>query len=131
VNEETQILLTEQLLGVKFPKSYHEFLSKKGYSGYFLVDGFKIFGLPSREVEYSIINATNYLRRKRENLPKSLIAISLKGDKALCLDLKKGNEEDVPLIEVDLEGYSEPKSLSKTFKEPCTSSSNKTTCAIY
>jgi len=40
----------ESLLGVKFPKSYKNFLLEKGSA---VIDGFKILGLPTREVGIS------------------------------------------------------------------------------
>lgn len=62
-----------------------------------------------------------YLRKKRKDLPRSLVTISIDKTltRALCLDLEKGNEEDAPLVEVDLteEDFVDPRPLSKTFRE--------------
>jgi hypothetical protein len=108
----------EILLGVKLPKSYRKFLLEKGSS---IIDGYKILGLPTKEVQTSVFEGTLYLRKKRKDLPRSLVTISIDKTltRALCLDLEKGNEEDAPLVEVDLteEDFVDPRPLSKTFRE--------------
>ena len=110
--EEEKVTVIEKILEIKFPKSYQEFLLKRESA---IIDGFKIMGLPTKEVPISVLEGTLVVRKKRE--ANSLVAISFDGTKALCLDLEKGDEEDASLVEVDLETHSEQKPLGKTFRE--------------
>jgi hypothetical protein len=98
------------------PQSYKEFCLKRGAA---IIDGYKILGLPTKEIRASYIEGTLNLRKKREDFLKNLIVISIDKTftKALCLDLEKGNKEDAPLVEVDLTKEIEPKPLGKTFQE--------------
>jgi len=114
---EFQIKFLERRLG-RFPQSYRSFIKGKGCA---IVDGFRILGIPTKSIQNqkikSVIEGTQYLRFWRPDLPKTLVAISIKGTKALCLDLEKGSDEDAPLVEVDLQSSTPPKPLGKTFKE--------------
>jgi hypothetical protein len=103
LTREGQIIILEQILGVEFPHSYKKFLLEHSYR---IVDGFKILGLPIKSTQNwkikSVIEGTQYLRLKRPELPRYLVVISFNGTNALCLDLEKRNNEDAPLVEVDL-----------------------------
>ncbi|RKX43796.1 MAG: hypothetical protein DRP27_07735 [Thermotogae bacterium] len=111
-----QLAAIKKILGVKFPTAYENFLLSEKRAG--VIDGYEIIGLPTPRVPRSVYQGTLVLRKKREDLPESLVAISFVGNKALCLDLeKKGNQEDAPLVEVDLTKSVEPRSLGKTFRE--------------
>jgi len=118
MNPEGKIIIFEQFLGDKCNEYYKEFLKHKGSA---IIDGFKILGLPTKLSQNwkinSILDSTQILRRKRPDLPTSLVAICISGSKTLCLDLEKGNEEDAPLVEIDLQNNTPPKALGKTFKE--------------
>jgi hypothetical protein len=104
----------EELLQVKFPSSYRQFLLNRGLT---VIDGFKILGLPTKEVPISVLEGTVILRNLRKDLAeKPLVAISFDGDRSLCLDLESGTEEDAPLIDVSLRG--DPTfPVGQTFKE--------------
>jgi hypothetical protein len=116
--KELQIKFLERKLG-KFPESYRSFI--KINDGCAIVDGYRMLGIPTKNARNwkikSVIEGTQYLRLRRSDLPKTLVTISIKGTKALCLDLEKGNDEDAPLVEVDLQSNIPPKPLNKTFRE--------------
>ncbi|RLF88004.1 hypothetical protein DRN43_06700 [Thermococci archaeon] len=118
VAREVQFRYIENLLGVSLPNSYRDFLLERGAA---VIDGFKILGLPTKETRSwkikSVLEGTQILRWKRPELSKNLVAISIRGTKALCLVLREENETDTPLVEVDLKDNSEPKPLGKTFRE--------------
>jgi len=118
VERRNVITLLESLLGIEFPSAYQDFLSERGS---LVVDGYSVAGLSTEEVPQSILELTSILRLKRDDLPNSLVAICIDVavTKALCLDLGQGNEDDAPLVEVDLtkRDFVEPKPLGKTFRE--------------
>jgi len=99
MEKKERIELMEDLLGIKFPHSYRQFLLEKGSA---VIDGHKIMGIPTKEVPESMLDATRTLRVQRKDLPEKLVAIAIKGTRALCLDLEKAPGEDAPIVEVDL-----------------------------
>jgi hypothetical protein len=107
----------EGFLGVKIPPSYKEILKR----GSKVLDGYKILGFPSKETQgwriKSIFESLSVMRKRRPDLPLLYLPICTRGTKALCLDLEKGNDEDAPLVEVDLQSSAPQKPLGKTFKE--------------
>jgi len=108
----------EQLLRVRFPKSYCKFLVQKGTA---VTSGFRILGLPTKGVKLSSCEGTLILRKKRNDLPEALVVVSLhpivKG-KVLCLDLREPHEEDCPLVETNLLKEDDPLSpVSDSFSD--------------
>ena len=68
----------------------------------------------------SVLETTRILRNQRRDLSDKMIAISIEGTRALCLDLGKATEKDVPIVEVDLtrKEFTEPMKMDqKTFSE--------------
>jgi hypothetical protein len=117
-----QVTYIEERLGRKFPVSYREFVLDRGSA---VVDGFKILGVLTPENQKwgirSVLEGIPVLTTKRPDLPKYLfpICIDRATTKALCLDLSEVNEDDAPLVEVDLtkKDFVEPRPLGKTFGE--------------
>lgn len=126
MNRETIITYLEQFLKVKFPASYREFLLNGGQEK---INELPIYGLPSKLPETTstrellsffkklpLIFATELLRIKRTDLPKSLVVIRLVDVRALCLNLESGTKEDCPLTEVNLKEKILPVQVHSSFK---------------
>lgn len=116
MEQKNKIDLLEQLLRVKFPKSYREFLLNRGYA---FINGLPILGLPiSSDPTLSVLGATNLLRAVRPAY-RFLIPIRLLDTRALCLDIENGTSEDAPLVEVNLKGRSniKPVCVHNSFRE--------------
>lgn len=112
------IAVLERLLGVELPRAYQDFLSERDS---LVVDGYGVAGLPAEGVPVSILELASISGLKRDDLPSSLVAICINAaiTRALCLDLASGNEQDAPLVEMDLTGndFVEPRPLGKTFRQ--------------
>jgi len=104
----------ERVLGVKFPVSYVKFIQERKSAK---VDGFSVYGVSTEEVPMDVIGATEVLRSKRPDLPKTLIAIIMIDDCVCCLDLAESPVKDAPLVEVDLNSKKPPRPTGKTFSE--------------
>lgn len=61
-NLERKINGWERILNVQFPQSYRQFLLERGSA---TIGGFRIFGLPGREIKLSVLEATLILRKMR------------------------------------------------------------------
>jgi hypothetical protein len=99
------------------PHSYKKII----FQGILGIDGYKLSGFPSKKTRNweikSVFDALYILTKWRPDLFSNYIPICIRGTKTLCLDLEKGNDEDAPLVEVDLQNDTLPKSLGKAFKE--------------
>lgn len=104
----------EEKFGVKLPNSYKNFILQKGSA---LIDGYRVVGLPTKDVSLDAEKATNLLRYRRPDLPLNLVAVIAAQKFVCCLAIDKSTQEDAPLVEVDLENINPPKPLGKTFSE--------------
>ena len=108
-----EIDFLEETLRVQFPQSYRKFLLDKGSA---VIDGYKILGIPTKDIPTSVLEATGILREQRKDLPENFVAVCLKGDKAMCLDLGKAAEDDAPVVQVNLaEKGSKPMALRQKY----------------
>ena len=103
-NIEKQIKRFERGLKVQFPPSYRQFLLEQGSA---VIAGYKVFGIPTKEVKTSVVEATQALWRLRKDIAqRKLVVISFKKaltdgkEKALCIDTERIQEDDAPLVEV-------------------------------
>lgn len=127
--KDKEINLLENILDVKLPKSYQNFLLEKdkkvvlgrGYKihGRTRYKGYNItLGLVSDKSWLSILETTEFLRIKRPDLPLLFIVISFSGNQVICLDLTNGNELDAPVVEVSLEETEKtPILINNSFKK--------------
>jgi phage-related protein len=104
----------EGVLGVKLPISYANFLAERSSV---IVDGFKVLGVPTDKIIEDVGIATIFLRVKRPDLPKTLVAIIPVGDFVTCLDLSRATADDAPLVEVNLKDEEPPFELKQSFAE--------------
>ncbi|PKP61368.1 hypothetical protein CVT91_03365 [Candidatus Atribacteria bacterium HGW-Atribacteria-1] len=104
----------EEKFGVRLPNSYKNFILQKGSA---IIDGYRVVGLPIKDVFLDAEKATNLLRYRRPDLPLDLVAVIVAQKFVCCLDIAKSTQEDGPLVEVDLENINPPKPLGKTFSE--------------
>lgn len=118
INKQREILFLEKQLGVSLCKSYKKFLIEHRNPKQCIINGLPILGLFLNFGLTSVIGATAHLRKKRPDLPKSLIPIRLLDVRALCLDLENGAVDDAPLVEVNLEEKGTPPvQIHPSFKE--------------
>jgi len=113
VNED-DILLLEELLQVQLPKSYMEIIIKGGKT-----DGSEapFLGLPlSLELD-SVWGATEFVRAARKDLEIPFVALRLAGTRALCLDPTRGDEQDAPVVMLELDGDGSPEDASESLTE--------------
>jgi hypothetical protein len=115
---ENDILLLQELLNVNFPQSYVDVLNAQANAD--TCAG--ILGLPVSLDLSSAWGATEFLRVERPDLGNTFVVIKIMDSTALCLDLKSGNKDDAPVVEIDLEADTAPtgvsKSLQKYLSEP-------------
>lgn len=111
--KDERIELLEFLLGTDLPESYKQFLIESG-SG--RIYGLPILGLPLMPELDSVWGATEYLRSARPDLAPAFLTIRFMDSRALCLDLRDGIKDDVPLVEVDLEGSEPPRTVHNSFR---------------
>ena len=102
--KEQKIMEIEESLDVIFPSSYRQFLLERGSA---VIAGYKVFGIPTKEVKTSVVEATQTLWRLRKDIAqRKLVVISFKKaltdgkEKALCIDTERIQEDDAPLVEV-------------------------------
>jgi len=103
-NREEEIARFELRINVQFPQSYRQFLLEQGSA---VIAGYKVFGIPTKEVKTSVVEATQTLWRLRKDIAqRKLVVISFKKaltdgkEKALCIDTERIQEDDAPLVEV-------------------------------
>ena len=105
---ERKIIHLERMLNLKLPNSYKQFLEKfgSGYDGKVPIPGKpRIFGLSTSKEPFSALNATFFLRIKRDDISKDFVVIAfLKHPYALCLDLRDKPEHDAPLVKINYMG---------------------------
>ena len=106
---EDDIGLLEELLNVKLPQSYRDFsgVEEGGTTIYPPLLGFPI----SLDLN-SAWGATEFLRAARADMEPSFIVIRIMDSKAICMDLKRGDNNDAPIVEIDLENQSPPVEIS-------------------
>jgi hypothetical protein len=103
--KEDDIHLLEALLQVNIPQSYRDFLAaEKGETG---IDS-PLLGFPISLDQDSAWGATEFLRAARGDLEPSFIVIRMMDSKAVCMDLKKGDGNEPPIVEIDLEKHNLP-----------------------
>ena len=110
---EDDILLLQELLNVNFPQSYVDVLNTQVYAD----TSAGILGLPVSLDLSSAWGATEFLRIERPDLGDTFVVIKITGSTALCLDLKSGNKEDAPVVEIDLEGDAAPTGVSESLQK--------------
>lgn len=91
----------ELILRVKFPKSYIDFLKKFGEGG---ISGTYINGI--QDETFGAVQEDTEKFREIEDLAPELIVIGKRGIKGrkwlICLDTKRMNEDECPVVEYDL-----------------------------
>jgi len=119
---ERRISGFEQTLKIRFPQSYRQFLLEQGSA---VIAGYKVFGIPTKEVKTSVVEATQALWRLRKDIAqRKLVVISFKKaltdgkEKALCIDTTRIQGDDAPLVEVsDINKEDSPLYPHHSFKE--------------
>ena len=96
VSRKRKISGWEKLLGIKFPRTYRQFLLEREEiekeTGFEL----PVLGLATKENPMSVSEATEILRTNRPDLKdKPLICIRFIGNWAVCLDLREKLEKDL------------------------------------
>ncbi len=104
----------ERELELNLPSSFKDFLLQKRSA---IIDGFSIMGISTKEVPINIIQATSLLRHERPDLPSTLVPVVFIKSKAVCLDISRSANGDVPLAEVSLQEKDAPLDIGYTFSE--------------
>lgn len=111
MNRQEEILYIESELKIHLSKTYKDFLLKVGTGVAF---GLPVLGLPAKYELTTALGATSILRLARPDL-NNLLAIRIFDDRMLCLDLKNGEQEDAPLVEVCLSSNEQPLNVHSSF----------------
>ncbi|MEA3359192.1 MAG: SMI1/KNR4 family protein [Thermodesulfobacteriota bacterium] len=106
---EDDISLLKELLNVNLPQSYRDFPGVE--EGGTTIDP-PLAGFPISLDLSSAWGATEFLRAARADLEPYFIVIRIMDSKAVCMDLKKGDDNDAPIVEIDLENQSPPVAVS-------------------
>ena len=104
----------EELLEVKFPISYRQFLEEYGSK---IIDGYKVMGFANKAVPMTVIDATIILRKIRPDLNYYLIPIIIIKDKVVCMALSDEVTKDADLAEVSLLDRETPIWVRCTFSQ--------------
>jgi hypothetical protein len=110
---QEEILFIESELKLHLPLSYKNFLFEKGSD---IAFGLPVLGLPATSDLTSVLGATYLLRFARPELLNYLV-IRLYHERALCLDLSKGNQADAPLVEINIESPESPTIVHNSFEK--------------
>jgi len=111
VNNLDEILLIEKEIDLNIPKFYNDYLSTRKINKVF---GLELLGIQSTYDFSSVFGATLLLRLTRPLL-RGYLVIRLLDERTLCLDLLKGNQNDAPLVEINLNTSDEPRSIHPSF----------------
>lgn len=111
---QEDILMLESLLDVRLPKSYKDYL--KADSGHKDTES-PILGFPLSLDLDSVWGATEFVRAARADLEPSFIVIRIMDSNAVCLDLKSGNNNDAPVVEIDLEHQRPPVEVADSLNQ--------------
>lgn len=102
----------ENKLNIRLPTSFTNFLKSNNS----LVFGLPILGIQDDYSLDSVLGATTALRLSRPDMSQYAV-IRLLDNRALCLDIEKGNDDDSPLAEIHLyDSNIPPKQVHSSFK---------------
>jgi hypothetical protein len=107
------VRLLQDLLDLKFPQSYSNFLEEHETISRNLP-----IPLPGSSVsldEDSVWGGTEFLRAARTDLERRYLALLLLDAWAICLDLTKEMEGDSPVVKVELTKETPPEKISSSF----------------
>ena len=109
-----EIALLEAMLAIELPKTYRRFLEEKGSGS---ARGLPILGLPLAADQTSVWGATTYLHTRRPDLGSGLVVIRILDDRALCLDLRHGTDDDAAMVKVSFLDRTLPISVDSSFPD--------------
>lgn len=129
-NIEWEIKALERFLGLILPKSYKQFLRdfEGGYVDNKPIPGKpRIFGFARNKDFTSVVNATTFLRIKRDDLSADFLPISFFNENILlCLDLRTKQNENAALVKINWTDKNAPIEIaSSTFSGYLKASINK------
>lgn len=111
-SRSNDIRLLGELLGIELPAAYAAVLADERAPH---LDGSPMLGLPLTADLDSPWGATEAVWRIRPDLDKHIIVLQFRGDRAVCLDLRKPGINDPPIIEIALDGRGPAVVRSRSF----------------
>ncbi len=112
-NADQDILLLQELLNIKFPSVYIAYLEDESCGRDLCIP---ILGRTISLDSSSIWGATEFLRAARPDLPLAFITIIHFDTFAVCLDLRSGDEHDVPVVRIRFTDTSPPEPVQGSFE---------------
>ena len=113
-NANQEILLLQELLNIKFPNIFRDYLEDNSHCA-------RIFSIPILGCSISLDNssiwgATAFLRTIRPDLPPDFITIIPFDNFAICLDVQKGDEQEVPVVKINFLDFAPPETVCHSFE---------------